>query len=71
MKVNLHIPISNTQWWRNFLKSISGQITIPKINDLLIQYNCRYSIIKDNDRSHYYIEFDTEEDYVMFVLRWS
>ena len=57
-------------WWYKFLqKAFSGR-GLP-LSEVLAPYNCRYvcnpGFFDDDD----YLEFETEHDYVMFVLRWS
>ena len=56
-------------WWENFFfNTIDYKVnTTERINQNLKPY--RAKLIKNGINP--YLEFDTEQDYVMFVLRWS
>lgn len=65
------------KYWENFIDAIPAvdrdsdkEVPIRVINRELRSYNARYrSAI--GEYLHDYIEFSTEQDYTMFVLRWS
>lgn len=64
-------------WWVNIVNMAFDRTGLPDdgchdattvlgiIDDCLKQYRAKF-----NDNNHY-IEFETEEDYTMFLLRWS
>lgn len=59
-------------WWNKFYNEVCEKGGIPTpINDDLAPYNCRYGHIPGYFDDDDYLEFKTENDYLMFVLRWS
>lgn len=57
-------------WWRNFWDCDPTHYSeLNNLRKALEPYNCRY--VNEMWPRNPYIEFDTEQDYVMFVLRWS
>lgn len=57
-------------WWQNFWERDPTHYSeLSNLRIALAPYNCRY--VNEMWPRNPYIEFDTEEDYVMFVLRWS
>jgi len=69
----MKIPIvyaSQQAWWQNFWdRNPIHYSELSQLQKALKPYNCRY--INDMWPGTPYIEFDKEQDYVMFVLRWS
>ena len=74
------------QWWQNFLDSLEDEYryaaaptwsTYPlndhwKINEKLKPYNARFrTTIKRSPYGIRSVTFDSEEDMLLFVLRWS
>ena len=58
------------QWWRNFWNEDPVFYSELKMLEIeLAKYNCRY-VRKMWPRSDL-IEFKTEQDYLMFILRFS
>lgn len=57
-------------WWKNFFfNTIDYNVSIiERIDRNLKPYNAK--LIRYKDGRHH-LEFDKEQDYVMFVLRWS
>lgn len=64
-------------WWKNFYFDMKFYeiSTIARINKNLKPYKARFVSRKDDRGLEWvnggHLEFDTKEDYVMFVLRWS
>lgn len=61
-------------WWNKFYNEVlcSKKEDPPFILDeVLAPYNCRYGHIPGYFDDDDYLEFKTENDYLMFVLRWS
>jgi hypothetical protein len=59
------------QWWRNFLlaNKVHG---VEEINQALEPYHARFrTSIKRSPWGIRSVTFDSKEDYVLFVLRWS
>ncbi len=57
------VTVVGAQWWRNFADANRGQD--KALVDMLHEWN-GYDVYGTHD-----IEFDTEEDFLMFVLRFS
>ena len=58
-------------WWKKFYFhhiTLREDTTIKKINKYLKPYGGKFV---QNDEIGSHLVFDTEQDYVMFVLRWS
>ena len=71
MKTVLIADAIDKPWWRNFWQQ--DPAFYSELNNLqiaLAKYNCRYVNFYKTGRGSY-LEFDTEQDYVMFILRWS
>lgn len=67
MKISV-LHAAQLTWWRNFWdQDPENYCELKKLQVALAPHNCRYVNIWEDP----YIEFDTEQDYVMFVLRWS
>jgi len=69
-------------WWQNFMGqtfrgSTPAPIGVLEINDKLKPYNAHMHLNKNgriNDQDFRILNdltFESEEDYVMFILRWS
>ena len=68
MKIPL-LDCAKQPWWQNFwMRDPYKFAEVVVVNAALKEYNARIT-----NSSHIYgeLEFDTEQDYVMFVLRWS
>ena len=66
--------ISCPKYWENFIDAIPmtdtfREVPITIINRELKKYNARHHF--DAATAAEYIEFKSEQDYTMFVLRWS
>ena len=74
------------QWWENFLDSLDADYRYAaaptwasyhlndhwKINEKLKPFNARFrTTIKRSPYGIRYVTFDSEEDMLLFVLRWS
>lgn len=53
-------------WWNNFVYAHFGvsYITIEKVNKYLKPYKAKMYL-------NLFVEFETERDYVFFLLKWS
>lgn len=74
MKIYLHKAIGcPPQWWVNFTCSDDKPHTYNRdtLNEFLKPYKCCYYPETDAYMEDDYIEFDTEQDYAIFLLRWS
>jgi len=64
------IPINECihhTWWQNFWnKDPEFYRDLPQLQIALAKYNCRYVIAQQP-----YIEFDSNNYYIQFVLTWS
>jgi len=67
-------------WWKRFVnndfiyKSITRKEFIVRITTVLSEYNATVStpgMEINNDRVPWYIEFETEEDFLAFILKWT
>jgi hypothetical protein len=63
-------------WWRNFIYHLhlhrEDDEEAKKVNEALKPYNARFrTTIKRSPYGIRYVTFDSEEDYVLFILRWS
>ena len=74
------IVLDNPSHYANFFdhvkeKNSGGAITGDMVNAVLKEYNAAYCVqdVGNLFESRYeeYIEFANEEDYTMFLLRWS
>lgn len=69
----MRVPIVDARqqvWWQKFWNC--DPLFYSELSNLqiaLAPYNCRY--VNEMWPRTPYIEFDKEQDYVMFVLRWS
>jgi len=54
--------------FQNFLRSIPNQWTADSVNQALKPYNAKYVIRK---LEGVVLEFDSEQDFTLFVLRWA
>ena len=64
------IDAAKKQWWKNFWHEdpvFYSELQMLEVE--LAKHNCRY--VRRMWPHSDLIEFDTEQDYVMFVLRWS
>lgn len=61
--------INQPRWWSNYVDSLKDT-TIEPVNEDLKRYNAVVWIDKENDYARY-LEFESEEHYSMFILRWS
>lgn len=61
---------SEPTWWSNFLDIEYAKVKMTEDLKDYLQRHYRVNFIVEPG---YYIwlEFDTEQDYIMFVLRWS
>jgi hypothetical protein len=60
-------PYEQHSWWDNFLKHVQdGWDSTDLIKKELVKYNARWI-----SGLNHHLEFDTEEDAVMFLMRWS
>ena len=67
MKIHL-LDCARENWWRNFWMSDPYKNSeLEKVNAALKKYNAK---ITNAGSIFGALEFDTEQDYVMFVLRW-
>jgi hypothetical protein len=67
MKIPL-VDCAQLPWWRKFYISDNGHSEFYVIEAALKKYNAH---ITHNGNIFGELVFDTKEDYVMFVLRWS
>ena len=68
MKIPL-LDCAREPWWRKFWMSEPYKHSeYAEVNAALKKYNAR---ITNAGSIFGALEFDTEQDYVMFVLRWS
>ncbi len=57
-------------WWRNFFQSDAVRFTeLRNLNRELAKYKGRF--ITNNDIFTTSVEFRTEQDFMLFVMRWS
>lgn len=55
------------KWWTEFAK---GQIlNSENVNEVLKEHNVRYRF--ENANWGRYLDFETEDDYIMFLLKFS
>ena len=54
--------------FQNFLTSIPHEWSADSVNQALKTYNAEYILRKGEG---VVLEFDSEQDYTLFVLRWS
>lgn len=63
------------RWWVNFMDSFFelGFFSIININNALKSYGGRFSMTfcEDGYPNERWLEFDREEQYTWFILRWS
>lgn len=63
-KISIHHDRKIAHWWKNYLIKIAGHSPQKKrIDKDLIKYHAKLE-------SGGIIVFDTQEDYVMFILKW-
>ena len=68
MKIPL-LDCAKQPWWRKlWMNDPYHYSQIDACNAALKKYNAR---ITNESHLHSHLVFDTEQDYVMFVLRWS
>lgn len=75
MKVHIVDDFKIKEWWSNFYNYL--RMKYPRgedrdeltINKELEPYNAK--LFRQWNNSTPYVEFNTEQDYVMFVLTWS
>lgn len=53
-----------TPVWRNFIH----EVTFEDRTQALTKYNARQTELGNHD---WYVEFDSEEDLILFIMRWS
>lgn len=69
-----------TIWWINFLRSLDkdhdnnvgfyihdGVVSYSDVQEALTLFKGKYEFKRGKE----YIEFDTEHDYIVFLLKWS
>jgi hypothetical protein len=60
------------KWWENFIDTMPLYYnTQTPTNKLLKVYHAMTYVKQEGNSMNRYLEFETEEDYVEFVLRWS
>lgn len=60
--------VIRNSWWVNFSNAYTDVYTISDIRNLLVEFN---AIMHSDRGTDYYIEFSSEEDYTMFLLRFG
>lgn len=55
------------QWWSNFVENSDYFLDVNNVNDALAEHNAKFAI----RGTHRFIHFETEDDFVMFMLRFS
>ena len=58
----------DSRWWRNFILSLGDEVTVERVLGELAKWNARRV---PGMTEYVEIEFDTEEDQLIFLLRWS
>ena len=68
MKIPLR-ECAKHKWWHNFYNNDPHKFSLLKdINTALKKYNAH---INNESHLHGHLVFETEQDYVLFVMRWS
>lgn len=78
--IRLDLTNETQPLWTNFFSHISDdhpylQITGDTLNDALVKYHAVYHVqdVGNMFESKYeeWVEFKSQEDYIMFILSWS
>jgi hypothetical protein len=56
------------KYFQNFLRSMPNEWSADSVNQALTPYNAEYVIRKGEG---VVLEFDNEQDFTLFVLRWA
>ena len=59
-------------WWYNYIQSFNNGLVplIDEVNEDLVNYNAEIRMDEVNPMIKY-LDFESEEHYSIFVLRWS
>ena len=68
---NNHSSLRDYKWWENFLNQRgNGWDNYAELNDELAKYNAIFVRHRDLDIPNQ-VEFSSEEDMLMFLMRWA
>lgn len=60
--------VIRNSWWVNFSNAYTDVYTISDIRNLMVEFK---GIVHCDRGTDYYIEFSSEADYTMFLLRFG
>jgi hypothetical protein len=68
----IRITVFRQRWWANYIQSLNITVPFPgqphlfrdAVNENLDHWNASWE-------EHNMLEFDSEEDYLLFLLRWA
>ena len=72
MKHRIELPMHMKKcpiWWQNFVRS--RPIKIIRSGETVDEYESTYCGRRESDSVSAYIEFESEEAAVLFILKWS